>query len=225
MYRSDYELVLLLQQVQAVEPERLTPIFERHGVAATAGIESLVAEIRRDGSNTISTLFRGGDGVHYAEIVADVARASGCTVREGASVQELESLLVEKVMSDYYRDCKPEERASIQEFLMLHGEKAAKKSAMDAGVKGATNAALLLALRYAGVIAIRQVVQRIVAWQLTRVAAYFAAKRAANLALAAVPVVGWAMAAWAVNDLFDAAMRKTVPTVIEVAFLRWEFTT
>ena len=112
---------------------------------------------------------------------------------------------------------------AIDDLLKKQAADAAKRGAKGAAAKAAGNATVLIALRFAGTVVVKQIVQKVVAWQMTRIAAWFAARRAASGLLAAVPIIGVAMLAWTASDIFDAAMRKTIPTVIEVALLRTEF--
>ncbi|MDQ7784841.1 MAG: hypothetical protein RDU20_18300, partial [Desulfomonilaceae bacterium] len=101
---STERLSSLLGKVRADE---LTELYERHGVD---NVPDLVTEIRRDGSSTIATwVFRSGEGVHYDEIVMDVATKVGLKdyPAEVTDETELELLVVQHLVRKHFDSLSP----------------------------------------------------------------------------------------------------------------------
>lgn len=203
MSSSDAKLVAVLERIGQIETKRLEEIYIRHGVNPSEGINSLVAEIRRDGANTFVTwLGRWGEGVSYDEIVSDVAWAIGAVHGENASLDERESAIVKKVLAEMT----PEERAAYGALRERIRQSAADRNAFRAALKAAATAGLYAARMKVVVFLIQQGMK----------------KGAARAAGAWIPGVNVILGLLTANDVAGPAYRKTIPTVIDLAFFRWE---
>jgi uncharacterized protein YaaW (UPF0174 family) len=176
----------------------------------------IAAEIQCFGANTFATLFRGGKGVEYREILMDVCDKMKVNYSKGASVERIENCLLLKVLNDALEKMTPAEIRELAESV---------------GVK---NLALLTP---EGMLGVFQAVFRtggFKSYQLTLVIVNALMKAligrglsfAGNAALTrTVGVltgpVGWAITgAWTALDVASAAYRVTIPAVIQVAALR-----
>jgi uncharacterized protein YaaW (UPF0174 family) len=219
-------LIGLLLRVQARAPQRLRPLFDRHGIDPEDGIAELVEEIRLDGANSIASMFRGRRGVDYDVVVRDVARK--LKLRPGNEDAEalLERQVLDAVMERYLQKASDEERAIIEDELR-EALRGAKRDASELGKilrRGAWAAGSLGALVNAvGEQAVAAVVKRIVLATAGRAAAGQAARQAAMVASYAIPLLNVVMVGWVLADIAGPAFRKTVPTVVEIALLRMEY--
>ncbi|MBM4346103.1 MAG: hypothetical protein FJ100_22245 [Deltaproteobacteria bacterium] len=200
MDQDDTNALEILQRVQAKEPSRLDSIFKRHGVAPGERTADLLKEIRQDGSNTVWLPFRP-EGVHYREVVEDVAKAIDAKVR--ATVVETEQSVVARVVELYYEKCSADERTQLDAALNEAGADAATLAAGRAGAKAVSALIMGLVVKFGAKTVLKMVLRR--------------------LPVVLVPGLGWLMTAWTVLDVFGPAMRKTIPTVVEIALLRMEF--
>jgi len=219
-------LIALLSAVQRRSPERLMPLFDRHGVDPEDGVAELVAEVRLDGANSIASVFRGRRGVDYDVVVRDVARKLKLKTRRKDAETDLEGRVLDAVLERYLERASDAQREIIEEELRAALE-AAKRDASELGKilkKGAWAAGSLGALVNAvGEQAVAAVVKRIVLATVGRAAAGQAARQAALVASYAIPLLNVVMVGWVLSDIAGPAFRKTVPTVVEVALLRMEF--
>jgi len=216
----------VLLEVQRRAPQRLKPIFDRHGVDPEDGVAELVAEIRLDGANSIASMFRGRRGVDYDEVVRDVARKLKLKPHRKEPESELERRVLDVIMERYLDKASAVAKAAIEDELkavLL----AARRDTSELGSilrHGAWAAGSFGALVHAvGEQAVAAVVKRIVLATVGQAAAGTAARQAAMVASYAIPLLNVVMVGWVLSDIAGPAFRKTVPTVVEVALLRMEF--
>ena len=214
---SNTRLENLLIEVFKDEGERdgLKALLERHklppGRSGKIAAYTLVNQIRRDGSNSVRTLF--GDRLNYDEIVRDVA--SQLKIRFDPRIvrdeRDLELLILQRVFKEYFDKLSPEEREDI------YGQIA------GLGVKdGDFNRLFLRASGPVLVNVLAQVNGRIL-WQI--LARIIGARVAVGIGWfwALVPFLNFAFAGWIVWDMAGPAYRKTIPTVVQVAMMRLQF--
>jgi len=194
--------------------KELTELYERHGGNNQA---DLVTEIRRDGSNSVTTwIFRFGEGVHYDKIVMDVASKVGVKYdpNDVANETELELLIVQHLVRNHFDLLSPAERAEFERHLKELGE---EYDSFWKQFSQATGAALLAIVRRLGAGFIAQLLAPIMARLLVVRGLAVIGPRLVGLA---IPFLNVAMAAWLAIDIAGPAYRKTVPTVFQVALLR-----
>ncbi len=229
MHSSSSDLVAFLSFVAANGHEEakstITGLFDRHGVSAgsdSAAFGKLVREIELDGSNTIATLFRGGDGVSYAEVARDVAEEVGVKSIPDARKDDAVWLEQQALFTALEKHYEGKGEAELDELRQKVAEANVKYA--GAAIKGALTAAMWATLvRQIGARAVATIVRRLVLQTGGWFAARQAAATAARAAGMAIPVVNVALTAWLVADIASPALRKTLPTVFDVAMLRMEY--
>ena len=90
---------MLMDLFREAPPDRLEPIYKRHGVATSDGVELLVSEICLDGANSVMSVIRGGSGVPYESIVRSVADRIKVKANKNESLQAIEIRLLENLIS------------------------------------------------------------------------------------------------------------------------------
>lgn len=208
---ADADLDPLLHRLPQAE---LTAIYNRHKVKPEDGPTALARKIRLDGSNSIANLARGIEGTPYADVVWIVVRQLNVKVDKKLPVVEHEYAVLAHCAEQYWEGLSEEERADLARAVGLVDPKITAEGLL-AALKGGGGVAML-ALRPLVV----QIVTRAVVAVLVKLGAKEAAKNVARAAGYAVPGVNIALFLWTLNDIASPAMRKTVPTVIELALLR-----
>ena len=207
-----------------LEREALEKLFERHGVDQADGVEKLVDEIERDGGDSFVNTFRGG-GVPYAEVARDVAKDLGAKITDDIADDEfaLEKIAFYHALATYYKT-----RATDQERHELAdavGEKVVGQDAYSRILKGGIHASLIgLLAKQLGEKAFLSIVKSTMARTLPRVVARQGAGWLGRIFGTAVPVLNVAMVALLISDITSPATRRTIPTVLDIAYLRgaWE---
>ncbi|MET0858999.1 MAG: DUF3944 domain-containing protein [Telluria sp.] len=198
--------------------EELTgaPAYKQHAPDHHQYWELIAAEIQCFGANSLVTMFRGGKGVEYREVLMDVCDKMKVNYNKEASVERIENCLLLKVLNDALEKMSPEELRQLAESV---------------GVK---NVGLLTS---EGMLGVFQAVFRsggFKSYQLTLVIVNAVLKAmigrglslAGNAALTRTigiltGPIGWAVTGiWTAVDIASAAYRVTIPAVIQVAALR-----
>ncbi|MEQ1977013.1 ubiquinol-cytochrome C chaperone family protein [Xenorhabdus sp. SGI240] len=178
--------------------------------------EEIAAEIQCFGANTFATIFRGGKGVLYKEVLVDVCGKLKVNFNKNSDVKNIENCLLMKILSDALESMSPEE------IKALGGELGIKNTS---GLTSQTLSAAFQTIFRAGgfksyqltLIIVNQVMKALIGRGLSL---------AANASLMRVMSVltgpiGWAITGiWTAVDIGSAAYRVTIPAVIQVAFLR-----
>ena len=177
----------------------------------------IAAEIQCFGANTLATMFRGGEGVLYREVLTDVCDKMKVSYHGGSSVETIELHLLMKVLTDSMKEMGPEELEAVCDDLDLSPMRYTPE---------AVTIALQMAIRLGGFASYK--IAAIVANAVARALIGRGLSLAANAALtrlmgAFAGPIGWTLsAAWLLVDIAGPAYRITVPAVIMVAYLRAE---
>ena len=177
----------------------------------------IAAEIQCFGANTLATLFRGGEGVLYREVLTDVCDKMKVNYNSGSSVEAIELHLLMKVLTDSMKEMSPEELEAVCDDLDLSPMRYTPE---------AVTIALQAAIRLGGFLPYK--IALIVANAVAKALIGRGLSLAANAALtrlmgAFAGPIGWTLsAAWLLVDIAGPAYRITVPAVIMVAYLRAE---
>lgn len=210
----------LAQLFRKASHAELQDFYKRHDCK---DVLSLVKEIRKDGSNTFVThLFRSGDGVHYAEIVADVADKVGVKYSKDSvkNEMELELIIIVHLIRKHFEKMSPEERANLEKNLGTLSDE--YKEVWAAILKGsATLVSSMIATVGIDVFAVA--LRQLIATILARTVVLEGGLLAARMATLAVPFLNIIMGAWLLIDISGPAYRKTVPTVFHVGLLRLQY--
>ena len=202
--------------------EELTsnPLYKKFYPDHTKYIEEIMGEIQCFGSNTFATMFRGGKGVLYKEILCDVCDKVKVNYNKNSSVERIEGELFAKILEKAIEQMDSKELEQIAKEInksanissaMGFGKQAAL-AAMQGAIKAGGFASYQLALIVANAVA-KQVIGRGLTFAanagLTRALSIFAGP------------IGWIVTGlWTGVDLAGPAYRITMPAVIEVAYLR-----
>jgi uncharacterized protein YaaW (UPF0174 family) len=177
--------------------------------------KEIASEIQLFGGNSFASLFRGGEGVLYREVLTDVCDKMNVNYNKKAPTNLIELQLLQKILTDSLEKMSEEERREVVKQLDL------KTTDFTAQV---ITVALQAAIRVGGFAAyqIALVVANAVAKQILghglRIVANAALTR--TMAIFAGPI-GWALSAlWLAVDIAGPAYRVTIPSVVHVAFLR-----
>ena len=172
----------------------------------------IAAEIQCKGANTMATLFRGGKGVLYKEVLTDVCDKMKVNYNRDSSVETIERHLLMKVLIDSMEKMSPEEIKEVCDDLglspMRYTPEAVTIALQTAGGFASYRIALIVA---------NAVAQALIGGGLSLVA---------NVALtrlvsAFAGPIGWTLsAAWLLVDIAGPAYRIIIPAVIMVAYLR-----
>ena len=71
--------------------------------------EDIAAELQCYGGNTFATIFRGGKGVEYKEILIDVCDKLKVNFNKDSSIETIETNLLMKILTDAIEKMSPEE--------------------------------------------------------------------------------------------------------------------
>jgi small GTP-binding protein len=225
---SKLELVDVIHRSMDISKEDVVPLvkyldmkegdlnFSSNHSRATS--EKIAKHFRQMGSNDFSTLFRGGEGVSYSEIVVDVGEKLGAKkVSEKNTVEENEKEILNKLFSDTL------EKMSVKEKSELFRSMGIKERDLPVASSAAAVATFLLK-QYGGFATYRisLIVANMVSRALLGSGLSFATNAALTRAIGTMlGPIGWiASGVWLAIDIAGPAYRKTVPAVIHIAMLR-----
>jgi len=171
-------------------------------------------ELRKFGSNTLATLFRGGKGVPYREIVRDVADKVDVAYSGTDSVEVIEKGIVEKI---FVEACKNMTAEQCAEFMTGSGYE-------SYAVGGVSSAAVIELFRQGGFSSykIAVIVANALAQQFLGHGLSLAMNAGLTKALSILAgPIGIAISAlWTAIDIAGPAYRVTVPAVAYIGALR-----
>ncbi len=177
--------------------------------------ELIAAEIQCFGANTFATLFRGGKGVEYREVLTDVCDKMKVNYSKDASVERIENNLLLKVLNDALEKMSP---AQLRELADSVGIKNLTLFTPEAllGVFQAVFRAGGFKSYQLTVIIVNAVLKALIGRGL-----HFAGGAALTRTIGVLTgPIGWAITgAWTAIDVASAAYRVTIPAVIQVAAL------
>jgi uncharacterized protein YaaW (UPF0174 family) len=176
----------------------------------------VAAELQGFGANSFATMFRGGKGVLYKEILIDVCDKLNVKYKAAASVEVIEQDLMLKILTDAI------ERMSVEEVRQMAEE--AGVANFGALSKDAAFAAFIAVFRAGGfksfqiLVIVVNIVLRALIGRGLGFAATGTMMRTASIL---VGPVGWAVTGlWTAFDVASPAYRVTIPAVIQVVVLR-----
>lgn len=228
---EDDELVALLRQApnEMLEPLveflckkgqltsklRQTENYRKHAPNHQLYVNEIAAEIQRYGANDIASLFRGGKGVRYSEIVKDVANKLGVT-HWSQKTAKLEAEIVKKILCDAYAEIMPEQRAEIMRSLRVRNLNGAGGPIGLVAFHSAVSAAGFSAYQLTVIVA-NGMAQALLGHGLGFTTNWMLVKGVSLLA--GLPGLAFA-ALLATNMMAGPAYRVTIPCVVQVALIR-----
>ncbi|HAR79439.1 MAG TPA: hypothetical protein DCR21_01285 [Succinivibrionaceae bacterium] len=216
---SNERLLKLLKDIDRQEPynDLLKAIKATHDNYKS--IESLVEEIREDGSNTIARLIKGP--VDYDEIVRDVAIKVGVPKDQISPVSEEENelkclcLVLEKNLDSMQVADREKAVAEIDKIIGGKYHNYGSLSTLSISFT------LMQIIKTIGIAQFKPLLAKIISKFVVVNTAKTAGSLAGSRVLGfAIPFLNIALGVWLAIDLAGPAYRKTVPTVLQVAFLR-----
>lgn len=176
----------------------------------------LAEELTRFGGNSLVNLFRGGSGVAYRELLADVASHVGAENKAKVSCAEMEMAVIAKVFEQSLARMSEEDRRTLFESLGA--------TAYKPGMAPSALAAFLLSLRASGLGSynLAAMVASATMSSLLGRGVVFAGSSTLGRGLAVLAgPLGWAITGiWTAFDLASPAYRVTVPCVIQIGHMR-----
>ncbi len=175
----------------------------------------IAKEIQCFGANSIVTLFRGGKGVTYREILIDVCKKMKVNFNDNSSCEMVEQNLLMKILADSMDKMTPAELQEITKDLDIKTTNFTKEAiviALQASIRIGGFAAYQVALIVANSVA------KILFSRGLALAANAGLTRA--MSVFAGPVGLTLTGAWTIADLSGPAFRVTIPCVIQIACLR-----
>lgn len=179
----------------------------------------VAAELQCFGANSFATLFRGGRGVEYKEILTDVCNKVKVNYNKYDSVENIEGQLLGKIFSDAVAKMTPEELKTLASELGIDHKDGITPELMVASFQTIFKLGGFKSYKLT-LIVVNWVWRMIFGKGLTLVAN---ASLMRALGMLTGPI-GWAITGvWTVVDIAGAAYRVTIPAVIQVALLRQHF--
>ena len=209
---------LLESALASADARHYGELCKRHGVAPTATPADLAKAFRRDAGSSVANFFRG-DGVEYRESVADVARLLKVKDVDPDDVVSAEQAILTAVWNRYLDSLSEEERRNVGKVTEAEAKRIGRRRAAEAAAKsiasGVAGRAAVAAMGKRMFLRLlwKVVLPRLGLWSTARLAI-------AGPAALGGPVGLALLGATALYEVDKPALRKVVPTVLEVAVLR-----
>ena len=212
-------LVEYISNANLSETLTINDLFKKHTPNHKEYVELIEREIRGFGGNTFINLFRG-NGPQYFEIVCDVADKLGANYNKKSSIDEVESAIMMRIMSQAWEKMTDEERQSfLKEMGLGTGIGSLPKALPVAALQIAIRASGFLAYKLALIVA--NAIARAILGRGLALATNAALTR--GIAVFAGPI-GWVITGiWTLLDLAGPAYRVTIPCVVHIAMLRQQY--
>ena len=180
--------------------------------------KKIVEYLCKMGSNDLATLFRGGKGVSYGEVVFDVAKKLKVpSANENNSPETNENLIIAKLFEDTLDKMSDDEKRELFNVLGLTGADIPFSSA-------GTLITQVLLKKFGGFAIYRTsvIVANLVSRSILGSSLSFAANATLTRAIGTfLGPIGWiASGLWLAVDLSGPAYRKTIPAIVHIAMLR-----
>ncbi|EGG4117527.1 DUF3944 domain-containing protein [Salmonella enterica] len=178
--------------------------------------EQIAAEIQCFGANTFVTIFRGGKGVLYKEVLCDVCEKLKVNFNKDAEVELIETNLLMKILTDALNSMTPEQIRELGGEIGIKNTSGLTSQSLTAAFQAVFKAGGFKSYQLTAII-VNQVMRALIGRGLS-----FAANGTMMRAMSILAgPVGWAITGiWTAIDIGSAAYRVTIPAVIQVAYLR-----
>jgi len=215
------ELVFCLTHDKDGDPrltEELTTnaLYKRHHPDHHQYWELIAAEVQCFGANSFATIFRGGKGVPYKEVLTDVCDKMKVNYNKESSVETIEQHLLMKILKDSLQKMSASEIRELAESLGVKNTNSITAEALIGSFQAIFRMGGFKSYQLTLVV-VNAVMKALVGRGLAL------AGNAALTRVAAVMTgpIGWVITGlWTAIDLAGAAYRVTIPAVIQIAFLR-----
>jgi uncharacterized protein YaaW (UPF0174 family) len=205
--------------VRLTEELTMSDPYKRHNPNHNEYWDLIAAEIQCFGANTFATLFRGGKGVLYKEVLMDVCDKMKVNYNKEASVEKIENHLLMKILTDALEKMSPDELKELATTLGLKNTQTITAEAL-VGVFQAVFRAGGFKSYQLTLIVVNAILKALIGRGLS-----FAGNAALTRTMAVLTgPIGWAITGiWTAIDIASPAYRVTIPAVIQVAALRQKY--
>ena len=178
--------------------------------------KDIAGEIQCYGANSIATIFRGGEGVPYKEVLMDVCEKMKVNYNKDSSTERIEQMLVQKILSDALEKMSPEELKELGETMGIKNTENVTPQFMFGVFQAVFRAGGFKSYQLT-LIVVNGILKALIGRGLTFGGNIILTR---TMAVLAGPI-GWAITgAWTLIDVASAAYRVTIPAVIQISVLR-----
>lgn len=193
-----------------------TAVYKRHHPDHHQYWELIAAEIQCFGANSFATIFRGGKGVLYKEVLTDVCEKMKVNFNKDSSVEVIEQNLLMKILKESLEKMSTAEVRQLAESLGVKNFNTVTSEALIGSFQTIFRMGGFKSYQLT-VIIVNAVMKALIGRGLS-FAATGTLMRAASVLTGPI---GWVITGlWTAVDLAGAAYRVTIPAVIQIAFLR-----
>lgn len=193
-----------------------TAVYKRHNPDHHQYWELIAAEVQCFGANSFATIFRGGKGVQYKEVLTDVCEKMKVNFNKDSSVEVIEQNLLMKILKDSLEKMSTAEVRQLAESLGVKNFNVVTAETLVGGFQTIFKMGGFKSYQLT-VIVVNAVMKALIGRGLS-FAATGTLMRAASVLTGPI---GWVITGlWTAVDLAGAAYRVTIPAVIQIAFLR-----
>lgn len=178
--------------------------------------KQIAAEVQCFGGNTLATLFRGGKGVLYREVLEDVCDKLKVNYSKNSTAEKIEQNLLMKILTDALENMTPEQLKELADSIGVSNVNLLTPEAMVGIFQAVFRAGGFKSFQLT-VIIVNAVLKVLIGRGLT-----FAGGATLTRTMAVLTgPIGWVITgAWTMVDIASPAYRVTIPAVIQIAALR-----
>jgi uncharacterized protein YaaW (UPF0174 family) len=179
----------------------------------------IAAEIQCFGANTFATIFRGGKGVEYKEVLIDVCDKLKVNYNKDSSTSKIEENLLMKILADALEKMSPAELKELADTVGIKNTSNLTSGFMVGSFQAIFRAGGFKSYQLT-VIIVNAVLKALIGRGLSF---------GANMALTEtvgllVGPIGWVVTGlWTAIGIAGTAYRVTIPAVIQIAALRQKY--
>ena len=181
--------------------------------------KDIAAEIQCFGANSFVTIFRGGKGVPYREVLTDVCDKLKVNYNKNSTVEKIENNMLMKIIADALEKMSPEELRNLAESVGVKNTDGITAEVLAGIFQAAFRAGGFMSYQIT-LIVVNAVLKLLIGRGLS-IAGNAALTRA--MAFFTGPI-GWILTGvWTAIDIAGPAYRVTIPAVIQIAALRKKY--
>ncbi len=197
----------------------MSELYKTHNPDHEKYWELIVAEIQCFGANTFATMFRGGKGVLYKEVLMDACDKMKVNYNKDSSAEKIEHNLLMKILTDALEKMTPQELKELAEAVGIENVSVMNAEAF-VGVFQAVFRAGGFKSYQLTLIIVNAILKALIGRGLS-----FVGNAALTRTMAVLTgPIGWVITGlWTAVDIASPAFRVTIPAVIQVAALRQKY--